>query len=68
MVIGVIYNLLFKKTAFNREKFPFILAAASACLVHFMAKNSKTVPVHGAKDLGKGLLNTIEKQTGVKLT
>lgn len=26
------------------------------------------VPVHGAKDLGIGLLKVIEKQTGVKLT
>ena len=26
-----------------------------------------TVPVHGKRDLGKGLLSTIEKQTGVKL-
>ena len=25
------------------------------------------VPVHGTKDLGVGLLKTIEKQTGVKL-
>lgn len=27
-----------------------------------------TVPVHGTKDLGKGLLSAIERQTGVKLT
>ncbi len=26
------------------------------------------VPVHGAKDLGIGLIKKIEKQTGVKLT
>jgi predicted RNA binding protein YcfA (HicA-like mRNA interferase family) len=26
-----------------------------------------TVPVHGKRELGKGLLATIEKQTGVKL-
>lgn len=26
-----------------------------------------TVPVHGKRDLGKGLLSAIEKQTGVKL-
>lgn len=26
------------------------------------------VPVHGSKDLGHGLINAIEKQTGVKLT
>ncbi|MBT3368534.1 MAG: addiction module toxin, HicA family [Nitrospina sp.] len=26
-----------------------------------------TVPVHGKRDLGSGLLKTIEKQTGVKL-
>ena len=26
------------------------------------------VPVHGSKDFGIGLLKTIEKQTGVKLT
>lgn len=25
-----------------------------------------TVPVHGSKDLGKGLLNAIERQTGVQ--
>jgi predicted RNA binding protein YcfA (HicA-like mRNA interferase family) len=27
-----------------------------------------TVPLHGARDLGKGLLRAIEKQSGVKLT
>lgn len=27
-----------------------------------------TVPVHGNKDLSKGLLAAIERQTGVKLT
>ncbi|OGT57422.1 MAG: hypothetical protein A3F43_00125 [Gammaproteobacteria bacterium RIFCSPHIGHO2_12_FULL_42_10] len=27
-----------------------------------------TVPVHGKRDLGKGLISAIEKQTGVKLT
>ncbi len=27
-----------------------------------------TVPVHGNKDLGKGLLSAIERQTGVKLS
>jgi predicted RNA binding protein YcfA (HicA-like mRNA interferase family) len=26
-----------------------------------------TVPIHGKRDLGKGLISTIEKQTGVKL-
>ena len=26
-----------------------------------------TVPVHGKRDLGKGLLAAIEKQTGVKI-
>ena len=26
-----------------------------------------TVPVHGKRDLGKGLLRAIEKQSGVKL-
>ncbi len=26
-----------------------------------------TVPIHGARDLGKGLLAEIERQTGVKL-
>lgn len=26
-----------------------------------------TVPVHGQKDLGKGLIAAIERQTGVKL-
>lgn len=35
-----------------------------------LGKNEKrvTVPVHGSKDLGKGLLAAIERQTGVKLT
>jgi len=27
-----------------------------------------TVPVHGAKDLGKDLLAAIERQTGVKIS
>ena len=27
-----------------------------------------TVPLHGSKDLGKGLLAAIERQTGVKLS
>jgi len=27
-----------------------------------------TVPVHGVKDLGKGLLAAIERQTGIKLS
>jgi len=27
-----------------------------------------TVPVHGKRDIGKGLLSAIEKQTGVKFT
>lgn len=27
-----------------------------------------TVPVHGTRDLGKGLLQAIERQTGVKLS
>ncbi|MDR3491329.1 MAG: type II toxin-antitoxin system HicA family toxin [Gammaproteobacteria bacterium] len=26
-----------------------------------------TVPVHGSRDIGKGLLAAIERQTGVKL-
>lgn len=26
-----------------------------------------TVPVHGSRDLGKGLVSAIEKQTGIKL-
>lgn len=36
---------------------------------HRMGKSSlrTTVPVHGKRDLGKGLLSAIEKQTGVKL-
>lgn len=35
-----------------------------------LGKNSLrvTVPVHSSKDLGKGLLAAIERQTGVKLT
>ena len=37
---------------------------------HLLKKGSVKVPVpvHGKKDLGKGLLARIEKQTGVKLT
>jgi len=36
---------------------------------HLGKKNKRvTVPIHGAKDLGKGLLAAIERQTGVKLT
>jgi len=27
-----------------------------------------TVPIHGAKDIGKGLIAAIERQTGVKLS
>lgn len=30
-------------------------------------RRSVPIPVHGNKDLGIGLLKTIEKQTGVKL-
>lgn len=35
-----------------------------------LGKNSLrvTVPVHGRKDLGKGLIAEIERQTGVKLS
>lgn len=35
---------------------------------HVMIKKDKTlsVPVHGAKDLGKGLLNKLLKEGGVK--
>ncbi len=35
---------------------------------HLMQKDDKTVPIpmHGKKDLGKGLLNAILKQTGLK--
>ena len=34
---------------------------------HRMAKGGlrTTVPVHGKRDLGKGLISAIEKQTGV---
>ena len=34
-----------------------------------LGKESKraTVPVHGKRDIGPGLLRAIEKQTGVKL-
>ena len=37
---------------------------------HRMGKGKlrTTVPIHGKRDLGKGLLNAIQKQTGVKLT
>lgn len=36
---------------------------------HRMGKDNlrTTVPVHGKRDIGKGLLAAIEKQTGVKL-
>lgn len=37
---------------------------------HFrLGKGNKrtTVPIHGARDLGRGLLAEIERQTGVKL-
>lgn len=35
---------------------------------HIMIKENKTlsVPVHGSKDLGKGLLNKILKEGGLK--
>jgi predicted RNA binding protein YcfA (HicA-like mRNA interferase family) len=37
---------------------------------HRLGKEAKrtTVPIHGSKDLGKGLLAAIERQTGVKLS
>lgn len=36
---------------------------------HRLGKGNKrtTVPVHSTRDLGKGLISAIEKQTGVKL-
>jgi predicted RNA binding protein YcfA (HicA-like mRNA interferase family) len=36
---------------------------------HLMEKDGKviSVPVHGSKEIGKGLLAEIEGQTGVKL-
>lgn len=36
---------------------------------HRMGKGGlrTTVPLHGSRDLGQGLLTAIEKQTGVKL-
>ncbi len=36
---------------------------------HLMEKDDKVipVPVHGPKEIGKGLLAEIERQTGVKL-
>ncbi len=36
---------------------------------HRLGKESlrTTVPVHGKRDIGRGLLAAIEKQTGVKL-
>jgi predicted RNA binding protein YcfA (HicA-like mRNA interferase family) len=36
---------------------------------HILTMGNKTisVPVHGAKDISKGLLSRIAKQTGVKL-
>jgi predicted RNA binding protein YcfA (HicA-like mRNA interferase family) len=35
---------------------------------HIMVKGSRTlsVPVHGGRDLGKGLLNALMKQGGLK--
>jgi predicted RNA binding protein YcfA (HicA-like mRNA interferase family) len=35
---------------------------------HIMVKGAKTlsVPVHGNKDLGKGLLHALQKQGGLK--
>ena len=35
---------------------------------HLMQKGNRTIPIpmHGKKDLGKGLLNTIFKQAGLK--
>ncbi len=35
---------------------------------HIMVKGTKTlsVPVHGNKDLGKGLLHVLQKQGGLK--
>jgi predicted RNA binding protein YcfA (HicA-like mRNA interferase family) len=35
---------------------------------HIMVKGSRTlsVPVHGSRDLGKGLLNALMKQGGLK--
>ncbi len=35
---------------------------------HLLEKNGKVipVPVHGSKEIGKGLLAEIERQTGVK--
>jgi len=37
---------------------------------HRMGKGSlrTTIPVHGKRDIGKGLLSAIEKQTGVKFS
>ena len=36
---------------------------------HLMEKNGKVVPVpvHGSREIGKGLIAEIERQTGVKL-
>ena len=36
---------------------------------HRMGKDNlrTTIPVHGSRDIGKGLLAEIERQTGVKL-
>ena len=36
---------------------------------HVLAKDGKAVPVpvHGARDIGAGLLAAIQRQTGVKL-
>jgi predicted RNA binding protein YcfA (HicA-like mRNA interferase family) len=35
---------------------------------HLMEKNGKVIPVpaHGSKEIGKGLLAEIQRQTGVK--
>lgn len=36
---------------------------------HRMGKGGMrtTIPIHGNRDLGKGLISAIEKQTGVKI-
>jgi len=36
---------------------------------HVVSKDGKSVPipVHGSKDLGKGIIAEIERETGVKL-
>ena len=50
------------------EKYGWVVLRVSGSH-HRMGKDNlrTTVPVHGNRDIGKGLLAEIERQTGVKL-